>query len=723
MRKRLALLFLLLAILLTGLFALTWWSLQPFPASLSFVESDVRKVQVLDRHRQPLTITYQNQWNIHDYQPLHDIPQRLQYLFVLAEDQRFYQHSGPDWRARIHAGWQNVLARRVVRGASTITEQCVRMLHPRPRTPWSRWVEGFEATMLEQQFSKAEILEFYLNQVPYSHQRRGVTQAARYYFDRDLDTLSLREMLALAVLVRSPSRLDLRQGNKDIQTPIRVLGQRLVQTGMVSRVELAEALAQPMPLREAELPVQATHFVHYLYSTLADNNPRPAGGRLHTTLDAGLQQGIQTILDNRLTKLAARNVHHAAALVVDNANGEILAWVNSGRFADNQIDAVTAARQPGSTLKPFVYALALEKGWTAATLVEDSPLSEAVGTGLHSYRNYSRTHYGLLRVRDALGNSLNIPAVRAAQFTGVADLLAFLHQLGFASLAAHPDYYGDGLALGNGEVTLLELTQAYATLARQGQWQPLRMLAAQGQGEVQAVLSAEIASLIGNILADADARSLEFGAGDLLRFPVQTAVKTGTSTDYRDAWAMGFNHRYTVGVWMGNVDQTPMSGVSGAIGPALVLRGIFAELERDGAAKPLWLSTKLAKLDICRSTGLPAHAGCAARPEWFIPGTEPSALRTAPPAPEPLRLRQPANGMFMALDPRIPDELEAFPLRLNQAVNGTVEWWVDGQLVGVTPGTASGFSWPMTRGEHVAWAKIRDSAHVAETGKVAFMVK
>jgi len=125
---------------------------------------------------------------------------------------RSYQHSGPDWRARIHAGWQNVLARRVVRGASTITEQCVRMLHPRPRTPWSRWVEGFEATMLEQQFSKAEILEFYLNQVPYSHQRRGVTQAARYYFDRDLDTLSLREMLALAVLVRSPSRLDLRQG-------------------------------------------------------------------------------------------------------------------------------------------------------------------------------------------------------------------------------------------------------------------------------------------------------------------------------------------------------------------------------------------------------------------------------------------------------------------------------------------------------------------------------
>lgn len=714
---------LVVALLVWGAITLAWLTgqaQQAFPHSLAFADSEIRKARVLDRNGQPLTITYQNRWNVHDYLPLHRIPERLQQVFLLAEDQRFYLHRGPDWRARFHAVWQNLRAGRIVRGASTITEQSVRMIHPRPRTFWSRWVEGFEAARLEQRFSKAEILEFYLNQVPYAGNRRGVVQAARHYFDRDLETLSLGEMMTLAVLVRSPSRLDPRHGDKDIEPSLRALGERLLAAGFIPPAELRAALADPTPLHRPQLAVQASHFVHHLY-TLPATARAASRGQLHTTLDSHLQRRVQTLLDNRLHDLQSRHVRHGAALVVDNVSGEVLAWVNGGDFATNQIDAVTTPRQPGSTLKPFVYALAMEHGWTAATLIDDSPLAEAVGRGLHRYRNYSRAHYGPVRLREALGNSLNIPAVRAAQYTGGGALLETLHELGFSTLTAHPDFYGDGLALGNGEVTLRELVQAYAALANRGEWRPLQVLVDHDHRDGRTVFTPETASLIGDILSDPDARRLEFGSSGLLRFPVQTAVKTGTSSDYRDAWAVGFNYRYTAGVWLGNLDQSPMHGVSGAIGPALVLRGVFAELNRDQDTRPLWLSPKLVRRTVCLDQADP----CAAMDEWFAPDHQPEP----PPggvqlATAPLRLRQPAPGMDMALDPRIPDELEVFPLRLNRAPDqGTVEWWMNGEKIGESRDAA--YPWTVRRGEHVVQARVvaMNGEVLDQTATVRFRVK
>jgi penicillin-binding protein 1C len=244
---------------------LTWRDLQPFSHDLMLRDSEVKKVQILDRAANPLTVTYQNDWNLHDNIPLHQIPETLQHIIVLSEDQRFYEHSGADWSARWHALFQNIKAGRIVRGASTITEQTVRMLHPRPRTFWSRWVEGFEAYRLEQQFSKADILEFYLNQVPYASNRRGVVQAARHYFDRDLDTLSLKEMVVLAVLVRSPSRLDLRHGNKNIRPSLEGLTKRLFAQALITESEYQTILNSPLQLNDPQLLIQASHFANYLY--------------------------------------------------------------------------------------------------------------------------------------------------------------------------------------------------------------------------------------------------------------------------------------------------------------------------------------------------------------------------------------------------------------------------------------------------------------------------
>jgi len=709
----------------------TYHAIYPSPAHLSVTDSDIHKLQILDRDSQPLTITYQNKWNIHDYKPLHDIPETLQHIFVIAEDKRFFQHQGADWTARFHAMWQNIKSLEVVRGASTITEQVVRILRPRPRTFWSRWIEGFEATQLENNFSKADILEFYLNQVPYASQRRGVVQAARHYFDRDLETLSLKEMLALAVLVRSPSRLDLKRGTKEIQRPIKALAQRLVKLNLITQKEYNEILQIPLALNDSTLPVQATHFVNYIYRTQAVEKFQKTG-RLHTTLSTSLQRKTQEILDTHLHDLQHKNVQHGAVLIVDHHNNEILAWVNAGQLDDDKlashIDAIITPRQPGSTLKPFLYALALEKGWTAATLINDSPLAESVGTGLHSYRNYSRHHYGFLRLRDALGNSLNIPAVRAIQFIGIPQFLQHLHKLGMTSLDAHPDFYGDGLALGNGGITLLELVQAYATLANQGRFQPVKSLSTMPQRPVINAFSPEVSSIIADILSDPDARRLEFGSGTLLRFPVQTAVKTGTSNDYHDAWALGFNHRYTVGIWIGNLDQQPMRKVSGASGAALILRSVFAELNRLTKTQPLYLSPNLVNIEICRDTGLPATKNCPSRSEWFVKGTEPVATKIKTVQVDmPLFLRQPIANLQLAMDPRIPDEYEAFMLvlsdaRLEQA--DSIEWYMDGEVIGTTAIDERQFLWQLEKGKHVAQARIlNDEKWVNKTPKVIFYVK
>jgi penicillin-binding protein 1C len=734
MRNLLYRIAILLLVIVLFIIVKTFLDLAPVPQTLSVVNSTVRKHQVLDRHENPLTITYQNDWNLHDFRPLYHIPELLQKTFILSEDKRFYEHIGFDWRARLHAMWQDLRARRIVRGASTITEQVVRMIYPRPRTFWSRWVEGFDAIRLEWYYSKADILEFYLNQVPYANQRRGAVQAARYYFDRDLETLNIKEMMALAILVRSPSRLDLKRGTTSVERLTKHLAKHLLQQQVITATDYNALTQLPLQLKDSDLALNATHFVNYLYASQPIDLLQQQG-QLHTTLDSHLQGMAQQILDQRLADLRAQNVNNGAMLVVDHTTGEILAWANAGSATagapSSHIDAVTTVRQPGSALKPFLYALALEKGWTAATLISDTPLTEAVGTGIHRYRNYSRQYYGQVRLRDALGNSLNIPAIRTVQFVGVEAFLERLRQLGMHSLDAHPDFYGDGLALGNGGVTLFELAQAYTTLAHQGMFRPLKTLRNAATGNEYAVFSPEITSIIGDILSDPDARRLEFGQGTLLQLPVQTAVKTGTSTNYRDAWAMGFNHHYTVGVWLGNLDDQAMSQVSGATGAALILRSMFAELNRLEETLPLYLSPKLAHQNICHATGELATATCPSRNELFIAGTAPISIPNAVENVETsLYLRQPNQGLQLAMDPRIPDDHEAFKLVLSDiplAADDTIEWVVDDKVIGTTTAHTRHFLWYLSRGAHIAQARVRPSQAEAQsllkTPAVEFYVK
>ncbi len=718
--------------------------LQSLPGSLRAPRDGTTRAKILDRDGRPLSVTYDNRWNVHDEIALHEVPPLLHQAFIESEDRRFYEHGGVDWRARFGALAQNVRAGRGVRGASTISEQVVRMLHPRPRNAWSKWLEGIESGRLETRFSKGEILEFYLNQVPYARRRRGVVQAARDYFDRDLDTLHPGEMLALAVLVRSPSRWDLRRSVETVKGPVDRLARRMHDRGLLSLAEMESIGSTSPELHDPRLAVAAPHFVRFVRNRAGGS----ASSSVLTHVNSQLQRHIERVLAHQIEVLADRGVTDGAVLVVDHRQDRVLAWVNAGGFsvsaAESQIDAILTPRQPGSTLKPFVYASALESGWTAATLISDSPLAQAVGQGLHRYRNYSRHHYGPIRLREALGNSLNVPAIRAVQSVGTDVFYGKLHELGFRSLKQHPEVYGDGLALGNGEVTLYELVGAYAALARGGVWRPVAAFAddlTAPRGPTR-VYDETVSSLIADILSDPEARSREFGSGGTLHFPEPTAVKTGTSNDYRDAWALGFSDRFTAGVWMGNLDRNEMDGVSGAIGPAMVLRAVFAELRQENPSGPIFLSRKLRNVRICAISGKAATGGCPVTGEWFRPQNVPTEpcrhghvtrsladdgeLPAARASAGEVYLSQPTPGLHLATDPRIPDELEAFAMEIaSDRPPRQVDWFVDDTQIGVTRGNDHRMPWPLSRGDHVARARVwfDDAAEPVETSQVRFLVK
>jgi penicillin-binding protein 1C len=705
-----------------GLTLATWDSLRDFPEDLSSLTGRAIKSQVLARDGTPLSYTLENAWNTTDGVPLAAVPTLLQDAFIVAEDQHFYEHHGVDWPARCAALWLDLRAGAPIRGASSITEQVVRMIHPRPRNLWSRWVEGFEAARLDARLSKAQILEFYVNQVPYAERRRGVVQAAQLYFDRGLDTLSPGEQLALAVLVRSPVGMDLRRNPSRARRAVKRLADRLQQRGDLTAAQLAQVHSDPWVLNGTPAAVEASHFVSHVLDV---SRAGPIAAQVRTTLDPHVQLTAQQILGGALTDLAKRHVHDGAVLIIDQRRNEILAWV-VGRAAPSRgaadpgpgsYDTVLTPRQPGSTMKPLLYALALERGWTAATLIDDAELSESISGGQHTFHNYSHRHYGPLRLRQALGNSLNIPAVKTLKFVGEDAFMERLHAVGVTSLTQHPEFYGDGLALGNGEVSLYEMAQAYTALAREGRYQPLTLLTEDPapRPEVK-VFTPAVATLVGNILADPEARMLEFGRG--LQFPVETAIKTGTSTDYRDAWAIAFDYRHTIAVWMGNLDGSAMDGVTGAVGPAMVLRTLFSELNRNQDTRPLALSRDLVRAKICRIDGRLADDECDSTTEWFAPGTLPPQTGTTAESSTPqYRLLQPTAGLQIAHDPRIPAEFEALPLQI-AAVPGLrrVDWYVDGKLAART--ADAHFPWPLQRGTHsvkaLVWTDNAGSAHATD---------
>lgn len=558
--------------------------------------------------------------------PLNRISARFLEAIVAAEDRRFYRHGAVDGRALARAVTQTIRNRRFVSGASTIDMQLARMLHPGPPTVVGKLWQIWEAQRIDAGMTKDEILEAYVNRLPMGGNVYGVEAAARAYFGHPAADLDLAEGSLLAAVPNDPTNLNPYEHRSDLKRRQAYVLGRMVEDGYTTRSQADRALAEELHLQPRRQGILAA--AHLLF-WLADRLPRGVT-RVRTTIDRPLQDFVEEQVRQVVTSLTSRNVHHAAALVIDNRCGEVLAYVGSPDYFSvanlGRNDGVQALRQPGSALKPFLYELALEsRAIRPTTILADVPAYYPIPDAkLYSPSDYSGTFMGPVRVRVALANSLNVPAVRVLERVGVTAFLERLHGLGFEHLDQPPDYYGLGLTLGGGEVSLWELARAYATMARLGRPAVIEATMA-GRGprssaDPRTVGDAATWQLVTDILADGHARAKSFGVGSILDLPFAAAVKTGTSSDFRDTWTVGFTRNYTVAVWVGNFDGRPMREVSGVVGAAPLWNRIMLHLheQRDPAAFPA--PDGLALRPICADTGLRPLPDCpAVVEEYFYP--------------------------------------------------------------------------------------------------------
>jgi penicillin-binding protein 1C len=700
------------------------WVALPLPPALTSPPR-VESLTLEDRNGLVLRSTRAGDGALQRWLRLADVDPDLLEAFVAGEDHRFYDHPGVDVRAVGRAIRENMRARRVRSGASTITMQLARLLRPSGgRTLRGKVLQAFWALRLEAHLSKQEILEQYLNRVPLGQGTVGVDAAAALYFNASAARLSLGQAALLAGLASAPST------DNPFVAPDRARSRRATVLGRIGRYGFAtvdaldRASREPLVAPRSNPPFLAPHFTSRVLQWLDT-----AAGTWRTSLDLPLQTALESEVRHTVTTLSDRGVREAALVVLDNATGELLAWVGSPDFwADSagQVDMVVSPRQPGSALKPFLYGLAFDRGYTPASVLPDVARAYATATGPYQPRNYDRRFHGPVRAREALASSYNVPAVELADRVGAASLLRVLHGAGFRSLTRSAEFYGLGLALGNGDVTLLELANGYRGLAEGGVWRAVEWRAVapdQRSAQDRRFVSAGSAALVVDILADPTARIPGFGVETPFDFPFPAAVKTGTSHHFTDNWAVGVTGGFTVAVWVGNFDGQPMRGVSGVTGAGPLLHGAMLVTARRYAPGdlPSPRSVGATRVRICALSGLRATAGCPDLDEWFLPGTAPqqdcdwhqggvvawpaeyvewaeqngkAAVREAAASEAAARTTAAKGGgaQFQIVSPRAGDRYEIPPgmdaryatIALRAAAtpgDGSVRWFVDGRQI------------------------------------------
>ena len=623
---------------------------------------------LVDRHGTPIqTLRVDKTVRRLAWTPIAEMSPALLTAIVLSEDKRFWEHGGVDWQAAATSAWGNLWNTRT-RGASTLTMQLAGLIDDglaRPsggRSVGQKLDQALTATRLERAWKKSEILEAYLNSVPYRGEIVGIEALAQTLFAKHPSGLDAQEAAIAAALVRSPNA-------KPADVAERACGvlklQRLDCVGVKGLAESALVRQGAMPLGEQLAP----HFARHALD--------PAGPTLQASpLDARLQRFAVAQLRRQLAELAGRNVEDGAVVVLDNASGEVLAWVgSSGDLSGaSEVDGVLARRQPGSTLKPFVYGLAFEKKLiTPATLIDDSPAQIATGAGLYLPQNYDHSWRGFVSARTALGASLNVPAVRVGAMVGTEALLARLNALGLA-LPESAGWYGASLALGSADVSLLGLSNAYRALANGGRYAPAALALGQ-PARPRRVADAAATFLVSDILADNNARVGTFGWASPLATRGFAAVKTGTSKDMRDNWCVGYTDRYTIGVWVGNASGAAMHDVSGISGAAPVWQAIAAYLHAGAASQapktPAGVFAQRIAFDTKREP---------TRDDYFLAGSERALQRATGEvgAAERYGITSPRDGSVFAIDPDIPPAAQRITFEGERGA-----WRLDGRALGV----------------------------------------
>lgn len=584
--------------------------------------------------------------------PFDQIPQVLKDATIAVEDADFYNNPGVDLRGIIRATLQNYQAQEVVSGASTITQQLVRnvLLPPEERTRISferKLREAILAYRVSREYSKDQILSMYLNEVYYGNQAYGVEAAAQSYFGKHVWELNSAEATLLAGLPQSPTILNPFENMEGAKARQKVTLDLMAKHGFLSEFQAEQYALARIDLVPQTVDLLTPHFVFYVREQLEKRYGPDilyrGGLKIITTIDLDVQAQAQQIVVERIAELRERNATNAGVIML-SPDGQILAMVGSIGYNDPTIDGevnvTLAERQPGSALKPVVYAAALQKGWTPATVIWDTPIEypQANGT-VYAPRNYDNNWHGPQRLRMALANSLNIPAIKAIEYTGVEAFVELAHRMGITTLN-DPDRYGLSMALGSGEVRLLDLTTVYNTFRNGGRlYQPVSVLKiTNSRGEVLEQFDAgpgrqvlgpngeQIAYLITDILSDNQARTYMFGAGNTMELADgrPAAVKTGTSNDWKDSWAIGYTPQITVGVWVGNNDSSQMQEIAGSNGAASIWQKVMDSYLQGQEIQGFQAPPGITTVAICAHTGALAGDGCPApMEEKFVAGTEP----------------------------------------------------------------------------------------------------
>lgn len=570
-------------------------------------------VNIVDRNNRPLFQSRSESGDVQSWVSLEHFPEVFRDLLILSEDKRFYYHPGVDPAATLRALFLNVKHKKIISGASTITQQLVKIWRGNRKQTLSRKItEALWAIAFELRYSKEEILEAYINSVYLGHSRAGFTSASLYYFDTPLSSLSLSEFSQLICLLRSPYHLDPFRSAIKLEAASNRLLLLAVQKNIISQGNYDRALQTKVSYSKHSIDRTAEHFTRFLLKQIPINQQV---GSIQTTLDIDLQNKVSHIINDELKKLLNRNVSNASCLVVDVKTGEVLVYLGSKKFHDiesqGQVDGIQALRQPGSILKPFAYGLALERGFSPNSVIPDLPIHFSGQGGHFLPQNYAQSFSGMVSLRMALANSLNIPALFIAQKIGVESIIERFREVGLESLSKNPEHYGLGIVLGNGEVTLWELMHAYLVLAKNGNQIPLVLRKQVYPPDSRILLDERITYLIANILSDNKARELSFGLSSPLAQDFDVAVKTGTSTNYRDNWTIGFTPDYLVGVWVGNFDGSPMHNVSGVTGAGPIWNRVMREVV--GQRQTLFKEPKgIFSRNICTDTYLLAESHCNA---------------------------------------------------------------------------------------------------------------
>jgi penicillin-binding protein 1C len=615
-------------------------------------------------------------------------------LLILSEDRRFFRHGGVDWLALAVSGWSklwHLFDGQRPRGASTLTMQLAGFLDPSlapansRRTLAQKWGQIAAARRIEQTWDKQEILEAYLNLASFRGEIVGIHAASFALFGSHPSALDRSQSLLLMALLKAPMARPGQAAN------------RACALLAASRHESDPSCEDLHGLARLALGTNRQHIPQYsLAPHLAQKLLERPGTRVATTLDADLQRVAIRSLRSHLLSLDEQSVRDGALIVIDNRTGDVLAYVgSSGDISEAaNVDGVSALRQAGSTLKPFLYGMVIaDKRLTAASVLDDSPIQLNTPMGLYIPQNYDRDFKGAVSVRTALASSLNVPAVRTLGLAGVDNFVRTLRAYGLDSITEDGDYYGFSLALGGVDVRLIDLANAYRALANRGVWRPLRFSTNARTAAGRRIISKQAAFVIADILSDKAARAMTFGLENPLATHVWTAAKTGTSKDMRDNWCIGFSSRYTVGVWVGNFNGDPMHDVSGVSGAAPVWRDLMDYLHMNNASA----SPARPRGIIAQETHFTPPME-SPRTEWFLSGTETSEIKLIAENnaehQSRTRILYPTNGTVIAMDPDIPVNHQR--VQFNAKGSDKVAWLMDGTNVG----NGVDVGWTPTGGKH-----------------------